>query len=291
MFGECHAHLIMDGLNYRHAINLHKKKVQDSVIRQHFHSYEKRGVTFVRDGGDALGVSQRAKQLAPGYGIDYRTPVFAMHKKGYYGGIVGFGFSDMKEYHGLVDIARGHGCDFIKIMISSIMDFNKAGILSCDSLPAEDIKEMIHIAHEEGFAVMAHANGKEAVAAAAHYGVDSIEHGNFIDWETMEIMAENHTLYVPTAATVFNLLGCGRFPDEEIQTIMDTIEASLHNAWDLKVPTALGSDAGAYLVPHGQGIIDEHRIFQDILGASPELEEWLTQGEALLKERFQPHRT
>ena len=148
MFGECHAHLIMDGLNYRHAINLHKKKVQDSVIRQHFHSYEKRGITFVRDVGDALGVSQRARQLAPEYGIDYRTPVFAIHKKGYYGGIVGFGFSNMKEYHGLVDIARGHGCDFIKIMISGIMDFNKAGVLSCDSLSAEDIKEMIHIAHE-----------------------------------------------------------------------------------------------------------------------------------------------
>ena len=138
---------------------------------------------------------------------------------------------------------------------------------------------------------MAHANGKEAVAAASHYGVDSIEHGNFIDWETMEILAENHTLYVPTAATVFNLLGCVRFPDKEIQTIMDTIEASLHNARDLHVPTALGSDAGAYLVPHGQGILDEHRIFQDILGASSELDEWLTEGENLLKERFQPHRT
>ena len=138
---------------------------------------------------------------------------------------------------------------------------------------------------------MAHANGKEAVEAASHYGVDSIEHGNFIDRETMEILAENHTLYVPTAATVFNLLGCGRFPDKEIQTIMDTIEANLHNAWELQVPTALGSDAGAYLVPHGQGISDENRIFQNILGASPELDNWLTEGETLLKERFQPHRT
>ncbi len=40
-----------------------------------------------------------AARLAPEYGIDYRTPVFAIHKNGHYGSIVGRGFDDLKEFH------------------------------------------------------------------------------------------------------------------------------------------------------------------------------------------------
>lgn len=287
MFGECHAHIFMNGYDYRKAVASHKNGVQDELIRNHFQIYQQKSITFIRDGGDALGVSRRAKELACEYGIDYRTPIFAIHRNGYYGGIVGFGFDTFQEYHRLVLLAKEQGCDFIKIMISGIMDFGEAGKLSCDSLKPEEIREMIHIAHEEGCAVMAHSNGKKAVLAAAHYGVDSIEHGNFIDRETLEIMAENQTLYVPTASTISNLLGCGRFPDTEVQKILDIAVQNIRTAYQLQVPTALGSDAGAYLVPHGQGLIDEYRLFQKILGASSQVDSWLTRGEAMLRAKFQ----
>ena len=52
MFGECHAHLIMDGLNYKEAISIHKDHVNDEVIRKHLKAYEELGIVFVRDGGD-----------------------------------------------------------------------------------------------------------------------------------------------------------------------------------------------------------------------------------------------
>ena len=96
MYGECHAHIIMNGKNYNEAVSLHKDQVQDFVIHEHFKAYQQAGITFVRDGGDALGVSARAKELAPLYGIDYRTPLFAIHKNGYYGGIVGHGFDTIR---------------------------------------------------------------------------------------------------------------------------------------------------------------------------------------------------
>ena len=83
MFGECHAHIIMDGLNYKKAIETHREHINDDVIRRHLEEYCKRGITFVRDGGDALGVSSRAKELASEFGIDYRTPAFAIHKNGH----------------------------------------------------------------------------------------------------------------------------------------------------------------------------------------------------------------
>ena len=68
MFGECHAHIFMDGVNYREAVQRHLHGVDDRVIRRHFKMYREKGITFVRDGGDDLGVSERAREIAGEYG-------------------------------------------------------------------------------------------------------------------------------------------------------------------------------------------------------------------------------
>lgn len=47
MFGECHAHLIMDGLNYRRAVDLHADGVKDKVIQSRFRLYQELGILFV----------------------------------------------------------------------------------------------------------------------------------------------------------------------------------------------------------------------------------------------------
>lgn len=81
MFGECHAHMLMDGIDYREAVKLHRESVCESKIREYFEAYRRAGVSFVRDGGDNCGVSRRAAQIAGEYGIDYRTPVLLSIKK------------------------------------------------------------------------------------------------------------------------------------------------------------------------------------------------------------------
>ena len=167
MLGECHAHVIMDGKNYKEAVALHKNGVVEQVIHDCFAKYREAGITFIRDGGDALGVSKRAKEIAPEYGIKYLTPIYAIHKCGHYGGIVGKGFDSLKEYHALVKEAKVLGADFIKVMISGLIDFCEFGVLTEDGLSSEEIKEMICIAHEEGMAVMAHCNGARTMEAAA----------------------------------------------------------------------------------------------------------------------------
>ena len=45
------------------------------------------------------------------------------------------------------------------------------------------------------------------VQAAVAAGVDSLEHGNYMDGETLEMLAESSTVWVPTLVTVINLLG------------------------------------------------------------------------------------
>ena len=286
MYGECHAHIFMNGYNYQEAVKLHKGHVNEESIRTWFREYQKRGVTFIRDGGDALGVSEYAKEIAGEYGIDYRTPVFAIHKKGRYGGIVGRGFEDMREYRELVAEVKRRKGDFIKIMLTGIMDFHSCGVVTGTPLTGDEIREMIHIAHEEGFSVMAHVNSSHPVREAALAGVDSVEHGNYIDRDCIQAMAESGAVWVPTIATIRNLIGCGRFPDDEVRKIYESAAENLRLAYALGVRLALGSDAGAYMVPHGQGIEDEYAIFQQILGAGTELERVLKEGERAVKDKF-----
>ena len=50
MFGECHAHIIMDGVNYRHAVDMHKNGPDDKIIREHLKAYQERGIVFVQIG-------------------------------------------------------------------------------------------------------------------------------------------------------------------------------------------------------------------------------------------------
>ena len=266
MFGECHAHIIMNGVNYRQAIDMHKYGPDGQIIREHLKAYQDRGITFVRDGGDALGVSMRAKELASEYGIDYRTPIFAIHKEGHYGSIVGKSFATMREFHDRVLEAKNAGADFIKIMTTGIMDFNAHGAVTGTPLDAAEVKEMVHIAHEEGLAVMSHTNGNYGVQAALSAGVDSLEHGNYMNEESLVMFAESDTVWVPTLVTVRNLLGDGRYEDDALKPIVESAEENIRKAFQLGVKVALGSDAGAYRVIHGKGIQDEVQAFVQILG-------------------------
>lgn len=286
MFGECHAHLIMDGLNYKDAISIHKDPVNDEVIRKHLKAYEELGIVFVRDGGDALGVSERARKLAPEYGIDYRTPIFAIHKNGHYGSIVGKGFDTMKEYHVLLKEAKNKGADFIKIMTTGLLDFNNHGQITGTPLDRKEVCEMVHIAHEEGMAVMSHTNGIYGVQAAVEAGVDSVEHGNYIDPETIRELADSDSVWVPTLVTIRNLRGCGRYKESVLDPIIELAAKNLRLAYKYRAKVALGSDAGAYMVLHGKGLMDEYQAFMDILGESGDVRAWLADGEKRIQDTF-----
>nr|WP_294649896.1 amidohydrolase family protein [uncultured Blautia sp.] len=286
MFGECHAHIIMNGVNYRQAIDMHKYGPDGQIIREHLKAYQDRGITFVRDGGDALGVSMRAKELASEYGIDYRTPIFAIHKEGHYGSIVGKSFATMREFHDRVLEAKNAGADFIKIMTTGIMDFNAHGAVTGTPLDAAEVKEMVHIAHEEGLAVMSHTNGNYGVQAALSAGVDSLEHGNYMNEESLVMFAESDTVWVPTLVTVRNLLGDGRYEDDALKPIVESAEENIRKAFQLGVKVALGSDAGAYRVIHGKGIQDEVQAFVQILGDREAVYRWLADGESEIRKRF-----
>lgn len=276
----------MNGTDYRKAVQTHKVQANEASVRSALEAYRKAGVTYVREGGDPYGASLLAGRLASEYGIEYRSPVFAIHKNGHYGKIVGRGFDTLKEYHQRVLEAASEGADFIKIMTTGLLDFNDDGKVTGTPVDEAEVREMVHIAHEEGFAVMSHTNGIYGTRAAIEVGVDSLEHGNYMDAETIAMLADSNTVWVPTLVTVRNLVGCGRYEDSVLNPIIHQAEVLVRLAYQKKVKVAPGSDAGAYMVPHGKGILQEWEAFRQILGDSGEVKEWLKTGEKEIRDRF-----
>lgn len=263
---DCHIHMILDGVFWRDAIDRHRASVCEAQIRATLDAYRQRGITYLRDGGDRWGVCTRASQIAPEYGICYSAPAFPIYKVGHYGSFIGRGFSTMKEYRQLVLQAKHEGASFIKIMVSGLMDFEHLGVLTDEPLCREEISEMISIAHGEGFAVMAHANGDAPVSAAIAAGVDSIEHGAYLHDETLHQLSQSHTVWVPTLVTIGNLIGDGRFPDAVLVPLLEGAMENVSAAASLGAKIALGSDAGAYRVPHAQATQDEYQLLTQALG-------------------------
>lgn len=264
MKSDCHIHMVLDGIDWKAAIARHNVSPDENFIRRALQIYKDEGYTYLRDGGDRWGVGKAARKIAKEYGITYRTPLSPLCKKGHYGAFIGETYEDFKQYTTLIRKLREEGCDFIKIMISGLMDFDRFGVLTEEGLPAGEIRELIHIAHEEGFAVMAHCNGARTAEAAAKAGVDSIEHGAYLDKDSLQTMVENRTVWVPTLSTIGNLRGTGRFSEKDVENIFESASENCAIFASMGGLLAPGTDAGAWSVPHGSKT--EEAYLRDILG-------------------------
>lgn len=277
MKADCHMHMILDGIDWKSAIARHRERPDEEFIHRVLKVYQEQGYTYLRDCGDRWGAGKRARALAKDYGIIYRTPLAPLCKDGHYGAFIGSPWRTLKDYATLVKKMKADGGDFIKIMISGLMDFDHFGVLTEEGLPAHEIKELIHIAHSEGMSVSAHANGAKTVLAAAEGGIDSVEHGAYLNEEALSAMEERGTVWVPTLSTVGNLRGKGRFSEKDVCAILASAQENLSRYRGFVAP---GTDAGAWAVPHGsqteEALLLEAGIAQDRLAA----------GTAVIMEKF-----
>ena len=167
-------------------------------------------------------------------------------------------------------------------MISGLMDFDHFGVLTEGSYPDLEIRELVHIAHEEGFAVMAHANGADTVLAAAEAGVDSVEHGAYLNGEALAAMQEAGTVWVPTLSTIGNLRGTGRFDEAAVEAILESALQNVSAFAAMGGLLAPGTDAGAWAVPHGS--MTEFSLLGSVLG--DQCDAILSAGISALKTKF-----
>lgn len=261
---DCHMHMVLDGEDWKASIHRHDGGIREDWIRGVLRTYQQLGFVYLRDGGDRWGIGAKARSLAAEYGITYRTPLANLCKAGHYGAFIGEKYENTRHFAELVRKHREDGADFIKIMISGLMDFDRFGVLSEQGLPPEEIRELIHIAHEEGFSVMVHANGARTVEAAAEAGVDSVEHGAYLNADALWAMRDNGTVWVPTLSTIGNLRGKGRFSETAVERILESALVNVRAFADMGGLLAPGTDAGAWAVPHGS--LAEYALLEAALG-------------------------
>jgi imidazolonepropionase-like amidohydrolase len=148
------------------------------------------------------------------------------------------------------------GDDLIKIMPSGgVLDVSSSG--DNPQMTLEEIKAVVATARDYGFTVAAHAHGAEAIRRAVIGGVDSIEHGTFMNDEDMKLMKEHGTWYVPTiiAGKYVQEMAAkpGYYPPQVAAKALQVgpvIQATAGKAYKAGVKIAFGTDAAVY--PHGQ---------------------------------------
>jgi imidazolonepropionase-like amidohydrolase len=147
-----------------------------------------------------------------------------------------------------------YGADLIKVCATG-------GVLSKGDDPRasqytlEEMKAIVADAHRLGRKVAAHAHGAQGIAWAAEAGVDSIEHGSYVDDNGIRIMKEHGTYLVPTqylgdwmkenAARI----GLPSMYAEKMKTVTAAMRQNITKAIQAGVKIALGTDAAVY--PHG----------------------------------------
>lgn len=147
--------------------------------------------------------------------------------------------------------AAKYGADLIKITSTGgIMSQQARGL--GQHLSDEELISIVTTAHSLGLKVAAHAHGGEGVAASVRAGVDSIEHGTYLDEETAKLMAKRGTWLVPT----LGLLDTRKESDASPSVQAKMAEArrvagrNIRLAVQYKLNVAFGTDAG--VSPHGQ---------------------------------------
>ena len=263
---DCHVHMVLDGVDWKAAIARHKQQPDESYIRKVLESYAQAGAVYAREGGDKYGAGWLARNIAREYGIEYASPVFPIYQKGNYGGFIGRSFQTIEEYERLVDEVYDRGGDYVKVMLSGIMDFDNYGTITGYTLPRQMVFSMIDYAHSKGLAVMAHVNGARAIQDAVEGGVDSVEHGYFSDEESREALANSDTIWVPTFSPISNCIGIGKYPDDVLKKIEADQTEAVRAVANMGGKIASGSDAGAGDVLHVKAAEDEYSYMKRALG-------------------------
>ena len=144
-----------------------------------------------------------------------------------------------------------YGADVIKICATGGV-LSKGDSLQASQYTLEEMKAIAADAHRLGLKVAAHAHGAQGILWASEAGIDSIEHGSFIDAAGIAEMKKNGTYLVPTLYLEDWMMEFGKLPPFYQQKMKDAIavaKPNIRKAYEAGVKIALGTDAAVY--PHG----------------------------------------
>ncbi len=233
------------------------------------------GVTTVRDVGATDGLSvdvARAVELGvlPGPRVVAAGRVIAM--TGGHGWFLGREADGADEVRRAVREEMKAGAACIKLMASGGI-YGHAEEPGSPQLTVEEMLAGVEEAHKANSKVAAHAYSVAAITNALDAGVDSIEHGSFLDRETAERMREEGKYLVPTLSVYAAMnekgpeLGAPEYILRKTSEVLEASRQAFRLALEVGVKIAAGTDCGAPGHPHGT-LPEELRLMVEA-GATP----------------------
>jgi imidazolonepropionase-like amidohydrolase len=161
-----------------------------------------------------------------------------------------------------------YGADLIKIGATGGV-LSKGDDPQASQYTLEEMQAIVADAHRLGRKVAAHAHGGQGILWASEAGVDSIEHGSYLNDEGIAMMKKHGTYLVPTAYLIDWMQQYGNLPPLYQQKMKDVSAVEKQNAIKAikaGVKIALGTDAAVY--PHGLNA-HEVDVYVNQFGMSP----------------------
>ncbi len=249
---NCHTHMMLDpvdplGLNKDLTIPYLTKKALDNIQEM-----LETGITFFRDVGAGADIDIEVKKMIDSgelFGPDCivsGTPIVMTGGHGYQMGSESDGADEVRK-HTRQLLKKGVGC--IKFMATG-------GVMTGGETPHdvqlsyEEMKAGIDEAHHKGRNTAAHAQGLQGVKNAILAGVDSIEHGVYLDDEAIQLFLDHGTYLCPTLVAPYYIVQAGTekgipaYMVEKSQNMLDDHMKSFRKAAEAGVKIVLGTDAG-----------------------------------------------
>ena len=262
--GDCHVHLVYTGAADPHAQMNKQGPAQITLTAlENAQAALRGGITAVRDcgGKDYLEFGVRdaiARGVFPGPTIRASGRIICM--TGGHGNRIG------RVADGCDDVVKAvreqvhAGCDLVKIMATG--GVMTPGVNPMDAhYSFEEMKAGVHEAKRFRKSTASHAQGTEGILNAVRAGIESIEHGIFMDDACLREMLESQTYLVPTIAAVRNIIanadnGIPAYAVEKARAVEQRHRESFQMYYKAGGRIAMGTDAGTPFNLHGENAME-----------------------------------
>ncbi len=274
---DAHVHLCLDGSPDPMEV---LERTPDALlalrIARHARQTLLGGVTSVRDMGGKNGVDLVAREAIRD-GIVVGPRMLASGRPIVMTG--GHGWQMAREADGPEELRKAAreqikaGADVIKLMATGGV-MTRGMEPGSAQLTEEEMRAAVEEAHKAGRRTAAHAQGAQGILNALRAGIDSIEHGVFLDQRSLDYMLEKDIPLVPTISALQCIeengvrAGIPDFAVEKTKRLKSDFLQSINMAREAGVRVAMGTDAGTPFNFHGQNL-RELELLVSLGGFSP----------------------
>jgi imidazolonepropionase-like amidohydrolase len=159
------------------------------------------------------------------------------------------------------------GADIVKLMATGGV-MTPAVEPGSEQLTEEELRAGIQEAHKAGKKTATHAMGTQGILNALRAGIDSIEHGVYLNEEAISLMVKGNIPFIPTLSALYHILtkgveaGIPRFAVEKTLAVEPFHIESVQMAREAGVHIAMGTDAGTPFNAHGNNLRELERLVE-----------------------------